>query len=115
VMSKSVSNSFLFLTYTHTVTDPSSAQVSWICNSSWKELDYNMQSSQHNKLQNNIKLGKTRLITKKRTLQHDSSKQHMHYKVIKPVKYEYSYIYTEKVSRIKNIKKEHKYKIFIAS
>jgi peroxidase len=28
VMSKSVSNSFLFLTYTHTVTDPSSAQVS---------------------------------------------------------------------------------------
>ena len=28
----------------------------------------------------------------------------MHYKIIKQVQYEYSYIYIEKLSRIKNIK-----------
>jgi len=39
----------------------------------------------------------------------------MHYKIIKQVQYEYSYIYIESLSRIKNIKMEHKYKIFNAS
>ena len=74
-----------------------------------------MQSSQSNKLQNYIKSVKRRLITKKRSQAHNSSKQHMHHNIIKQVKYEYSYIYIEKFSRIKNIKMEHKYEIFIAS
>jgi len=54
MMSKSVSNIFLFLTYTH------------------------------------------------RSIIRTSSKQHLHYEIVKQVKYEYSYIYTEKVGRIKN-------------
>jgi len=73
-----------------------------------------MQSSQSNKLQNYIKLVKTWKITKKRTLAHHISKQHMHYKRVKHIKYENPYTYIVKLSGIKYTKKmEHNIKCLL--